>query len=54
MKTRVEAALAARQDAHSISTTEFLTVAGEILGLLDKVKIFVPSRSSTTSTSSRR
>jgi len=42
MKTRVEAALAARQDAHSISATEFLTIAGEILGLLDLLPIAVP------------
>jgi len=42
MKTRVEAALAARQDAHSISSTEFLTIASEILGLLDLLPIAVP------------
>jgi hypothetical protein len=42
MKTRVEQALAARQDAHSISPTEFLTVASEILGLLDLLPIAIP------------
>ena len=42
MKTRVEAALVARQDAHSISATEFLTIASEILGLLDLLPIAVP------------
>lgn len=42
MKKRLEEALAARQDAHSISVTEFLTIASEILGLLDLLPIAVP------------
>ena len=42
MKTRLEQALAAKQDAHSISVTEFLTMAGEILKILDLLPIAIP------------
>ena len=42
MKQRVEDALAARQDAHSISATEFLTIASEILGIIDLLPIAIP------------
>jgi hypothetical protein len=42
MKTRVEQALAAQQDAHSISPTEFLTVAAEILKVIDLLPIAIP------------
>jgi hypothetical protein len=42
MKKRLEEALAAKQDAHSISVTEFLTMASEILKIIDLLPIAIP------------
>jgi hypothetical protein len=44
MVNRVDDALRARQDAHSISPTEFLTIASTILDLIDIIPIAIPDK----------